>query len=109
MKDVNRYLAVFFAAGVLFACASLAQSPFDGTWKTDLSKIKQDTKPIVFYLAQGWYHCESCTPTYAIKADRKIALLATKVPGKLAKRWRERPDIRGASPPMNSRFQVGCT
>lgn len=86
MKDVNRYLAVFFAAGVLFACASLAQSPFDGTWKTDLSKIKQDTKPIVFYLAQGWYHCESCTPTYAIKADRKITLLATKVPGKLAKR-----------------------
>src|SRR5215831_6068383 len=66
----HRSLAVFLiAAGVLCASASLAQSPFDGTWKTNQSKTKQDTKPYVFYLAQGWYHCESCVPTWAIKAD----------------------------------------
>jgi hypothetical protein len=56
---------------MLLACAgaSLAQSPFDGTWKTDLSKTKYDSKPFNVYIAQGWYHCESCTPSYAIKAD----------------------------------------
>jgi len=63
--------AVRLAGALLFATAgaSLAQSPFDGTWKTDTSKTKYETKPFVVYLAQGWYHCESCTPTYAIKAD----------------------------------------
>jgi hypothetical protein len=66
----HRSLAVFLiAAGVLWAVASLAQSPFDGTWKADQSKTKHETKPYVYYLAQGWYHCESCVPTYAIKAD----------------------------------------
>src|SRR5215472_6580860 len=52
---------------ILRAYASLAQSPFDGTWK--VSKSEQETKPFVFYLAQGMYHCESCTPPYTTKAD----------------------------------------
>jgi len=62
---------VFLAGAMLLACAgaSLAQSPFDGTWKTDLSKTKYDSKPFNVYIAQGWYHCESCTPSFAIKAD----------------------------------------
>jgi hypothetical protein len=63
--------AVRVAGALLLSCAgaSLAQSPFDGTWKTDLSKTKYDSKPYTVYIAQGWYHCESCTPSYAIKAD----------------------------------------
>jgi hypothetical protein len=63
--------AARLAGALLVACAatSLAQSPFDGTWKTDLSKTKYESKPFVGYLAQGWWHCESCVPTYAIKAD----------------------------------------
>jgi len=63
--------AVRLAGALLVACAgaSLAQSPFDGTWKTDLSKTKYESKPFVGYLAQGWWHCESCTPAYSIKAD----------------------------------------
>jgi hypothetical protein len=63
--------AVRVAGALLLSCAgaSLAQSPFDGTWKIDQSKTKHETKPIAAYLAQGWYHCESCVPTFAIKAD----------------------------------------
>lgn len=52
-----------------FTGASLAQSPFDGVWKIDYSKAKQETKLVVVYLAQGWYHCESCVPAYSVKAD----------------------------------------
>jgi hypothetical protein len=64
--------AVCLAGALLLSCtgASLAQSPFDGTWKVDQSKNKtENAKPFVGYLAQGWWHCESCTPAYAIKAD----------------------------------------
>jgi hypothetical protein len=79
MKHVRHCLAVFlFAVGVLWAGALLAQSPFDGTWKTDQSKTKHETKPFIVYLAQGWYHCESCTPPYAIKADGTDQLVPNK-------------------------------
>jgi hypothetical protein len=63
--------AVRLAGALLLASAgaSLAQSPFDGTWKIDQSKTKHETKPFVAYLAQGWYHCESCVPTFSVKAD----------------------------------------
>jgi hypothetical protein len=70
MKKIHRYFAVvLFSAGILWAGNSLAQSPFDGTWRTDPSKTTRETKPIVVYTAQGWYHCESCVPSYAAKAD----------------------------------------
>jgi hypothetical protein len=65
----------------LFACAllsatalcgstlCLAQSPFDGTWRIDMSQTKFSPKPQVFYVSQGWYHCESCSPSITIPAD----------------------------------------
>lgn len=40
-----------------------AQSPFDGTWKTDLSKLKFPSKPDVFELKDGRYKCPTCIPT----------------------------------------------
>lgn len=46
-----------------------AQSAFDGTWKINLSAAKFSPKPISFYVAQGWYHCDSCTPAVSVKAD----------------------------------------
>lgn len=67
MAQVARF---FFC--ITFAAASVsagAQSAFNGTWHTDLSKSKLSTKPNVFYLSQGWYHCVSCNPTYDVKAD----------------------------------------
>lgn len=34
-----------------------------------MSTAKFSTKPISFYVAQGWYHCDSCTPVVSVKAD----------------------------------------
>jgi hypothetical protein len=39
-----------------------AQSPFDGTWKADLSKLKFPEKPDVFELKDGRYKCSTCIP-----------------------------------------------
>ena len=62
-------LVALFCLPMFFAASSLGQSPFDGSWKNEPSKQKTDPKPIVEYIAQGWYHCESCVPTFAVKAD----------------------------------------
>src|SRR5262249_1212941 len=47
----------------------LAQSPFDGTWKTDLGKAKFSPKPIVFSVSNGMFDCSSCAPQINVKAD----------------------------------------
>ncbi|HEY1580320.1 MAG TPA: hypothetical protein VGF82_24915 [Terracidiphilus sp.] len=62
--------SVWALSALLFAgiCA-VAQSPIDGTWKTNPAQTKFSPKPIVFYLSQGWYHCVSCTPAFDAKAD----------------------------------------
>jgi hypothetical protein len=46
-----------------------AQSPLDGTWKTDMSKVDFSKKPDVYVLKDGMYACKTCTPPYDIKAD----------------------------------------
>jgi hypothetical protein len=71
MSCTNRPLfCALIAVPVLFAAAiSSAQSPFDGTWKTDLSKAKFSPKPLTFYTSEGWYHCVSCTPAFDVQAD----------------------------------------
>ena len=63
-------LCALIAMAVLFTAAvSPAQSPFDGTWKTDLSKTKFSPQPLTFYISSGWYHCVSCNPAYDVPAD----------------------------------------
>ena len=47
----------------------MAQSPFDGTWKMDMSSIQFDSKPDVYLLQNGMYDCKTCTPAIHIKAD----------------------------------------
>src|SRR5579871_2540364 len=70
MNKIGRFPWVaLFCMPLLNAAGSLAQSPFDGTWKNEPSKEKQDPKPFVEYIAQGWYHCESCVPSWSVKAD----------------------------------------
>jgi hypothetical protein len=71
MKEFNRYVvcSLFLAAAVCMAAVSHAQSPFDGTWHTDLAQTKFSPKPIVAYISQGWYHCVSCDPPYDVAAD----------------------------------------
>ena len=45
------------------------QSPFDGTWKTDMAASKLSRKPYVFAVKDGMYDCESCAPKINVKAD----------------------------------------
>lgn len=61
---------LFLAASLCMSSAAvLAQSPFDGTWKTNMAQTKFSPKPNVFYISQGWYHCVSCNPAFDAKAD----------------------------------------
>ena len=46
-----------------------AQSPFDGTWKIDMSKTKLPEKPDELVLQNGMYECKTCKPEIKIKAD----------------------------------------
>jgi hypothetical protein len=46
-----------------------AQSPFDGTWKTNMAESKLSQKPYVFSVNNGMYDCESCVPKVNVKAD----------------------------------------
>ncbi len=57
-------IALCFLPMMLFA-----QSPFDGTWKTNMAESKLSPKPIVFSVNDGMYNCESCNPKINVKAD----------------------------------------
>jgi hypothetical protein len=46
-----------------------AQSPFDGTWKTNMAESKLSQKPSVYSVTNGMYECESCVPKIEVKAD----------------------------------------
>jgi hypothetical protein len=48
---------------------AMAQSAFDGTWKIDLKSAQFPTKPDVYLLQDGMYHCKTCVPPIDIKAD----------------------------------------
>ena len=61
--------ALLFVAALRAPAALLAQSPFDGTWKTNIAAAKLSPKPNVFYLSQGWYHCVSCVPAIDVAAN----------------------------------------
>jgi len=57
---MKKLILVVFALPLTMAWA---QSPFDGTWKADLSKLKFPAKPDVFELKDGTYKCSTCVPT----------------------------------------------
>src|ERR1035437_6961024 len=63
---------LFFAgllALLLVPVVAMAQSPFDGTWKDDMSSIQWPAKPDVFLLENGMFECETCVPPIKVKAD----------------------------------------
>jgi hypothetical protein len=68
MSNKRRYRIALLAI-VLLPVVVAAQSPFDGTWKQDLSQSKVQMKPLVYLLQDGMYHCETCPPPFTIKAD----------------------------------------
>ncbi len=54
----------------LLPLLAFGQSPFDGTWKTNMAASKLSTKPYVYSLNNGMYDCESCVPKISnVKAD----------------------------------------
>jgi hypothetical protein len=71
MKTTYRSLAfALFLVLVLSVPVSLfAQSPFDGTWHTNMDQSKISPKPIVVSLKSGMYDCSSCNPQIHVKAD----------------------------------------
>ena len=60
-----------FAASACFGIPVLAQgdSPFDGTWKLDVGAAELPTKPDVYLLKDGMYHCDTCAPPVSVMAD----------------------------------------
>ena len=51
------------------ASSAVAASPFDATWKADLSATKFDQRPEFLLLKDGGYECRACTPPIRIPSD----------------------------------------
>ena len=63
---------LLLATAAVFAMApaiGMAQSVFDGTWRTDTSKITFPTKPTVLSFKDGMYDCKSCVYKTVVKTD----------------------------------------
>jgi hypothetical protein len=60
-----------FVLSCLIPALALAQSPFDGTWRVVPSSDQLPTKPDVYLLQGGTYHCPTCDPPLAIETDGK--------------------------------------
>jgi hypothetical protein len=58
------WVVLWFLPAMLFA-----QSPFDGTWKTNMASSKLSQKSYEFSVDKGMYDCKSCSPKIKIKAD----------------------------------------
>jgi hypothetical protein len=59
------WVVLWFLPAMLFA-----QSPFDGTWKTNMASSKLSQKPYEFSVDKGMYDCKSCSPKIKdLKAD----------------------------------------
>jgi hypothetical protein len=71
MNKIERLVAyALFLMPVLWAPASsLAQSPFDGTWRINMDQSKLSPKPMVFSVNNGMYDCFYCSPKIHVKAD----------------------------------------
>jgi len=67
----NRFILFTCCCTVLLCVAAIsrAESPLNGTWKTDIAQTRWSPKPLIFYISQGWYHCVTCNPAYDVAAD----------------------------------------
>lgn len=54
---------------LLLPVLAAAESPFDGTWKLDMSTIQFPKKPDAYLLQNGMYECSTCVPPISVKAD----------------------------------------
>jgi hypothetical protein len=66
MRHTRWFLLI---TSLLMPGMAMAQSAFDGTWKVDLKTAEFPTKPDVYLLQDGTYHCKTCVPAVDVKAD----------------------------------------
>ncbi len=66
---MKKLLWFVLLASLLTPGLVMAQSVFDGTWKVDMKTAQFPTKPDVYLLQDGMYHCKTCVPPVDIKAD----------------------------------------
>ena len=64
-----KWLSLMFLCLSACCCPAWSRSPFDGSWKIDLSKTRQPAKPDVFLLQGGEFQCQTCDPAISVKAD----------------------------------------
>jgi hypothetical protein len=62
-------IAAGLLGAVLLPLNAMAASPFDGTWKEDVSSAKVSNTPDVMVLKDGMFSCKTCAPPYTVKAD----------------------------------------
>lgn len=65
---MKRLLIAGLALALLVPAYALAQSAFNGTWKTDVSSIKSSGEPLVIHLKDGMYESND-HPPIKVKAD----------------------------------------
>ena len=66
---MKRLLFVGFAMLLLTPIVASAESPFDGTWKINLSDAQFSKKPDVYLLQNGMWQCKTCVPPIDVKAN----------------------------------------
>lgn len=66
---MNKSLSAGVCLLLMLPLGAMADGPFDGTWKIDMSKVQMPKKPDVLVLKDGMYECKSCVPPVSIKAD----------------------------------------
>jgi hypothetical protein len=66
---MNKILWIGLLAALLMPARIMAQSAFDGSWKIDLNQTQLPTKPGVYLLLDGMYHCKTCIPPIDVRAD----------------------------------------
>ncbi|ULU25153.1 hypothetical protein [Dyella terrae] len=66
---MNKPLSAGLCLLLLCPLGAMADGPFDGTWKIDMSKVQMPKKPDVLVLKDGMYACKTCVPPVSIKAD----------------------------------------
>lgn len=66
---MKKLLIAATLVAALAPAVATAQTAFDGTWKTDPSKITFSTKPTVLSFKDGMYDCKTCVYKTVVKTD----------------------------------------
>jgi hypothetical protein len=65
----NNSYEAHYAHVAFFTVTAFAQSPFDGTWVSDIGAAPYSKKAHTYALSKGMYTCSTCVPKINVKAD----------------------------------------